>query len=92
MKYGLRLVLVIFGTVLLSIFAQLSLYKLLSANGVIAQNATTGKNMTSGTITNATSRGNGSNTAASGPSNVTASAGNNGHIYRGGAAAGSGGE
>lgn len=76
-------------------FGTLALITLAQSTLVTAQNKTT-KNITAGvgvgnfitgTMKNTTINGNTSTN-----SNVTAASGNNGHIYRGGAAAGSGGE
>ena len=72
------------GTLALITLAQ-------SALGEV-QNKTT-KNMTAGVeVGNSTTGANTITGNTSTNSNVTAASGNNGHIYRGGAAAGSGGE
>lgn len=75
------------GTLALITLAQ-------SALGAV-QNKTT-KNMTAGVEVGNSTTGAMKNTTITGNtstnSNITAASGNNGHIYRGGAAAGSGGE
>jgi hypothetical protein len=74
-----------------TVFAFLTLVTgLLTLDNIQAQIVEAGKNITNN-ITNTTLNKSGSGNASS-SANVTTAAGNNGHIYRGGAAAGSGGE